>query len=51
VTTFLVVLFRKSNDDEDIDYDHDDDGRHLNKIKMSYWTENKVNIFGLKNIK
>ncbi len=42
VTTFFVVLFRKSNDDQDLEYDHRDDGKPINKLKMPRWSYDQV---------
>ncbi len=42
VTTFFVLLFRKSNDDQDFEYDHCDDGKPINRLRMPQWYNNKM---------
>ena len=34
LSIFFVLLFRKSNDDKDLEYDYHDDGKPINKIKF-----------------
>ena len=40
MSMLLVLIFRKSNDDNDIDYDHTDDGKPINKIRSLDWKKN-----------
>ena len=35
LAVFFVLIFRKSNDDDDLEYDGDDDGRPINKFKST----------------
>lgn len=34
LSIFFVLLFRKSNDDQDLEYDHSDDGKPINKVNI-----------------
>jgi hypothetical protein len=43
ITTFFVLLFRKSNDDQDLEYDHRDDGKPINKLKLPQWKHDQLN--------
>ena len=44
ITTFFVLLFRKSNDDQDnLEYDRVDDEKPINKLKLPQWKHDQLN--------
>jgi hypothetical protein len=48
LSTFLVLIFRKSNDTNDLEYDHGDDGSPINKVRLPTWNKDlstNVNSF------
>jgi hypothetical protein len=51
ITFFFVLVFRKHDDNEGLEYDHEDDNQPINKHKQIKKYEDGVSLFLLKNKK